>query len=60
MNKMMKKLLNKKTLKPLVILVCGIVIMFFLPRMFSSVEGFEVKPAELDTQLSSGKKLVLF
>ena len=28
--------------------------------MFSSVEGFEVKPAELDTQLSGGKKLVLF
>ena len=44
MNKMMKKLLNKKTLKPLVILVCCILIMIFLPRMFSSVEGFEVKP----------------
>ena len=60
MNKMIKKLLNKKMLRPLVLVVCGIIIMFFLPKMISSIEGFEVKPAELDSQLSGGKKLVLF
>jgi protein disulfide-isomerase-like protein len=60
MNKFLKTLLSKKMRKPLILFVCGVVALFIIRKMYNTVEGFELQPANLESKLEGSKKLVLF